>query len=588
MVQLLRDYSRALGPHRRRAVAIILAFTLAGLLEALALTMLIPLLGPATGTGDGGVARAAAALGVQAEGLQRLALLVFIAGGLGAAFCKFGADLTLLRLRAGVELSLRDRMTRALLGMDWPEFHRMRLGDITKSLVVEGFNTCYGLQLLIQALGALGVSTVLFTVAVVVSPGLTVFSVAFGGFAALAYRRQRKQVDEHSQGLSVATSAMSDDAESTFGSLKYVRTTGSVRSAAERASRAYADYAATYVLANRAQVLLRLLFEGGGIVFVAGVMGFSILSTGQLQAETIAFLALFYRLAPRLHAVQDQLLYARSYRPWFLSWENRMVSATAHPAEHVGTSIPTHDRSVHVQNVSVHFSAAPEPALQSVELQIGRGQTVAVVGESGSGKTTLLDTISGLVRPSAGQVLIDASDIAGIDLETWQRRLGVVTQETPLYSGTVLENIAWGDPDPDRELAEKCCRDAQAWTFVGRMESGLDTHVGERGGRLSGGERQRLGLARALYRRPWLLLLDEPTSALDAESEAAVLQALRRLKGTVTMVLVTHRIATASIADHIVVMDRGRIVERGDYPGLLLAQGRFRALAAAQGLAPPE
>jgi ATP-binding cassette subfamily B protein len=281
------------------------------------------------------------------------------------------------------------------------------------------------------------------------------------------------------------------------------------------------------------------------------------------------------------------MLQARTFRPWFLTWEQRYKTALSYREVHTGEIAPSLTQGLELRRVTVQFPGATHPALTEVNLRIERGATVAVVGESGSGKTTLLDLISGLVPASAGDLRLDGMDFGQVDREAWQGHLGVVTQDTPLYNASVLENVAWGDANADKARVESCLEAAHAAAFVQRLNQGLDTQVGERGGRLSGGERQRLGLARALYRRPWVLLLDEATSALDAESEAAVLGALRELKGSCTMLLVTHRLSAASIADDVIVLDAGRVVQRGTYAQLLADEsGRFAALATAQGLVP--
>ncbi|MFF4705488.1 ABC transporter ATP-binding protein [Streptomyces sp. NPDC001288] len=222
-------------------------------------------------------------------------------------------------------------------------------------------------------------------------------------------------------------------------------------------------------------------------------------------------------------------------------------------------------------------------AVADFTLDVAPGETVALVGASGAGKSTVLNLVIGFIRPTSGRLLLDGTDMSGLDLRTYRRFVSVVPQESILFDGTVRENVAYGmEDEADEQAVRAALRDANALEFVDELPLGLDTVVGERGARLSGGQRQRLAIARALIRDPRVLVLDEATSALDTRSEALVQQALTRLLHGRTTFVVAHRLSTVRGADRIVVMDDGRIREIGTHEELLHRGGAYSALHGGQ------
>ncbi|GLY92453.1 thiol reductant ABC exporter subunit CydD [Actinoallomurus iriomotensis] len=229
------------------------------------------------------------------------------------------------------------------------------------------------------------------------------------------------------------------------------------------------------------------------------------------------------------------------------------VVETPAPAGGTVTDVPDLTRAtIRLDGVTVGYDGRDAPALADLSLTVHPGETVALVGPSGAGKSTLLAVLLGFVRPDAGRVLVDWTDLAAFDPDTWRARIAWVPQRPYLFAGTVADNIRLGRPDATDEQVRRAASDANALEFVEALPDGFATRLGDDGAGLSAGQRQRVALARAFLRDAPLLLLDEPTSNLDAESEAAVAEAIRRAAAGRTVVLVAHRPALAALADRTV------------------------------------
>ncbi|MGH7505394.1 MAG: ABC transporter ATP-binding protein, partial [Longimicrobiales bacterium] len=232
---------------------------------------------------------------------------------------------------------------------------------------------------------------------------------------------------------------------------------------------------------------------------------------------------------------------------------------------------------------NVDFEYEPDtPVLRDVSFHAPAGTTTALVGPSGAGKSTLIGLVMAFARPQTGRIVVDGRELWTLKLREYRSQIGVVLQDNFLFDGTIRENIAFSRPDASEEEVREAGRIAHCDEFVSRFELGYDTVVGERGVKLSGGQRQRVAIARAILADPRILILDEATSSLDSESEAMIRDGLRSLRRGRTTFVIAHRLSTITSADQILVMDDGRIVERGSHPELMRVGGLYRRLYERQ------
>jgi subfamily B ATP-binding cassette protein MsbA len=248
-----------------------------------------------------------------------------------------------------------------------------------------------------------------------------------------------------------------------------------------------------------------------------------------------------------------------------------------------GRTTQMHPIEGHIRFEDVSFAYVPEkPVLHGVSFDAAPGTVTALVGSSGSGKSTIISLLCAFHNPGSGRVVVDDVDLATVNLDTYRSQLGVVLQESFLFDGTIQENVLFSRPEASEEEFLFACRTARVDEFAERFPEGYETIVGERGVKLSGGQKQRLSIARALLAQPRILILDEATSSLDSESEAMIQAGLQQLMQGRTTFVIAHRLSTIRRANQILVVEEGKIVERGNHDQLYALHGRYYDLYTRQ------
>lgn len=573
----------------RLAWATLAAFLLA-LLDMTAIVLMLPLVDLASGSAPttGLLGRVSQSFGDPDPrqltiGLTLVVVGLFVAKGLGAMYFSWW----LARFKAENRVRTSSAILRHFLTSPFTEISRRSSSELIRTMMdavaqVYGSVVYGGMQVVINALTLLAILAALTYAA----PLPTITLILYLGLASLFYLRVMKPRARRAGTASAAASAAAwKSALAALGGLKEIRIHGSeqvfVRRFSEASLRGVRPAQVSEFIGGAPRYVLEILFViGFGVLLVAtSASTASISGSGSVVGLLGMFVAAGFRTLPAATAIVGNISNVRFGLPYLdlVHAELAQVSTTTH-AEPLGHRLDFSDE-LSVEKLSFTYPDSTIPALKDISLKIVHGTSLALVGGSGSGKTTLVDTLLGLHRPSTGRVAVDGLCINS-DLRGWQANIGYVPQDVFLLDATLAENIAFDESrdelDEDRLIA--ALRDAQLADVVASLPHGIDTEIGERGARLSGGQRQRVGIARALYRKPRLLVLDEATSALDNEIEHQISSTISKLSGKITVVIVAHRLSTVRHADNIALLSDGQIEATGSFEQVRRSSERFDRL----------
>ena len=566
----MSTFRRLLGflrPYRRQVIGS-LVFAWA----AMGMTVLIPWL----------VGQAVDAIQSQdRDELMPLALAI-----VGAGILRLG--LTVIRrliagkVSLGVEFDLRERFYGHLQTLELGYFDGQQTGQLMSRGTVDlqgiRFFLGYGLIFLTQnALTILLASAVM----IAIEPWLALLALAPVPFVVISAMRFNRLSRPALQEVQQRIAELTADAEEGVSGIRVVKAFAREEHMLDRFRRSVARVFDQNVYSTRLRAFYSPLLgflPSLGLAAVLLVGGREVISGGLTLGEFAAFYTYVLMLTGPMRMLgmvlgMAQRAIASGNRLFeVLDREPRIASRPGAPP------LPPGPGLVELRGVSLAYDGA-EPALSDADLVVPPGRTVALVGPTGSGKTSLVALLARLYDPTAGSVMVDGVDVRDVDLRSLRSEIAFVADDSFLFSATIAENIAYARADASMEEIERAARRAQAHEFIERLPNGYETLVGERGLTLSGGQRQRIAIARALVADPRILILDDATSSVDARTEARIREGLREAMAGRTTFIVAHRLSTISLADEIVVVDEGRIVDRGTHDELMERCSLYREIA---------
>ena len=586
---------RLIIPYRGLLVLGLATTLLASLLDGFTLVLLVPLLKHLFGTAgqlrtgstqlEGLVDRLVEPLVAGLTPGQAAARLVvlLVAGLVLKNVFSYASTQVSVRAQEGLVRDLRTRLFNHLLTLDLGFFQRTRGGQLISGIIteVDQTKTVITASLLSLFQNLVVVAITLFILSQI-SLRLTLLTVAFVPILVVGLQGLLRRLRAHARARAHERGEITATASERLGAIRLIRSYGEetretahFRSQAER-------YRKRVIRTQRFSSLtspVTEVFSGFLVIMIIwagtkpGLVG---MSTPLAPEAIIVFLMAALKLTSPLKTIAS----FPAVMAVTLASAERVFDLLDQPANEVDRPddlVARFERDIVFDRVSFRYGDG-DLVLRDISFTLHKGRVVALVGPSGAGKTTLADLLPRFHDPTSGRILMDDVPLTRIGRRSLRALMGVVSQDTVLLNDTVRANIAYGSPGATAEQIEAAAEAANAAAFIATLPQGFNTVLGERGTRLSGGQRQRIAIARALLRDPPILILDEATSALDTESERLVQQAIERLMQDRTVLVIAHRLATVRDADEIVVLDAGRLVQRGSHEELLRASGLYRRL----------
>lgn len=478
---------------------------------------------------------------------------------------------------------LRKRLFKRITGSNWIFFTRSRSSDFAHALTNEIERISTGTGQFLTLVASLLVLTVYIIFALKLSGLITGLVFLVGIILLLLLKNRTQSAGSSGEKITSVTKNMYSAAIQHLDGMKTVKSFNMEEKNVHEFSDVADEVSGSYMNAIKNYADVKLLFDIGSVAILSLIVFILISFIRISTAELLILLFLFVRMIPRFSIIQRSYQYFINMLPAFASVMNleeecKKATENQNDLENIQFS-----EEIKFKNVSFYYNKEKGSfGIEGLNLDIGTGKTTAIVGLSGAGKSTVCDLVMGLMKPDKGQILIDGS-LRPENAPSWRKQIGYVAQDTFLFNDTVRNNLLFADPKASDEEILNALKLASAHEFVLKLPGGLDTLIGDRGVLLSGGEKQRLALARALLRKPSLLILDEATSNLDSKNEKKILDSIEKLHGDMTILMIAHRLSTIRSADIIYLIENGRLIESGKWNELIsLENGKFKAIFDAQ------
>ena len=488
-------------------------------------------------------------------------------------------------IRSAIINDMRTRMFKKILALPIGYFNDQKKGDIMSRLTNDLGEVESSIVNLLETIFREPVTILLFLIyMIILSPQLTLFLILFLPFSGLIIGRIGRSLKKQSTRVQEKLGSILSTIDETLGGIRIIKGFNAEKKQYKKFVTQNDELFIIKNKANRRRDLASPVSEVLGVTAIVCVLWFGgrlVLRNSFLDpGDFIAYIVIFSQVIQPLKSLSAAAYNIRKgsasvERIEHLINEDVSIKEIAHPVK-----MEAFTSNIEFRNVS--FSYEDKMILEDINLIIEKGKTIALVGSSGAGKSTLVDLVPRFHDVVKGELLIDGINIKEYSLESLRNQMGIVTQEAILFNDTIANNISLGMDDASPEQIEQAAKIANAHNFILQKENGYNTNIGERGNKLSGGEKQRATIARAVLKNPSILILDEATSSLDTESERLVQDAIYNLMSNRTSIVIAHRLSTIRHADEIVVLRKGRIVERGTHMSLMATESFYKKLVTMQ------
>lgn len=482
----------------------------------------------------------------------------------------------------GYTKQLRDSLYEKILRAEWSAIIEKKKSDLLNGFTMEINRVAAGAVFFMQLISKTLIAIVQIYIAFILSPFLTGMIIACGILMFWVLKGVLNKAKKLGSELHLMNRNLMSQITEHLNGFKEIKSCGLEESEIKNFKNLTAEMEKNMVEYTRANTLPDICYKIGAAVIVTLFFYFAINYLKLDTASLLVIIFIFAKLWPIFSSLQSGLQNIFTMIPSYISLKKAEKSFVEH-AEKIYASSKTElfknveiKNSIKFENISFSYSDRETGfKIENMNIEFNAKKINAIVGKSGSGKSTTADLLMGLLKPQCGKITADNSPVNETVMREWREIIGYVPQEPFLLNGTIRENFEKFVADVSEEEIYQALEMASAEKFVKELSNGIDTVVGDRGIRLSGGERQRIVLARALLRRPQILVLDEATSALDSENEAKIQSAIEGLRGKLTVVVIAHRLSTIQNADSIFVMENGKVAEQGSYQELLKKESGY-------------
>lgn len=500
-------------------------------------------------------------------------------------FFSYWAIYLMLYVRFHLIEDFRQKLYGKVLKLDIAYFSDQKRGDLLSRFTSDIYEVnAVGMQILEayfkDLLGVIFTLVFLFNI----HAQLTLFVLLFLPISGFLITRLGKNLKKNNVEVQQKGSDIISTLDESLSGIKIIKIFTAEKTMKARFKRIQAAYSSKVIAAERRREIASPFSEVSGIFVVCIIIiyGGKLVFQGEIGgSEFILFIGLFYNLINHIKGFSQSFFITRKGMASL-----QRLQEIQHQEVQIQTIPPIHSPAHFAQKLcleNVYFSYNDtQNVLENISFEVPKGKTIALVGSSGSGKSTIANLIPRFYDVTEGKILLDGINIQHIPVEEWREKIGLVSQESILFNDTVYHNIAFGKPSATPEEVKAAAQIAHAHDFISHLDKGYDTLIGDAGNKLSGGQKQRIAIARAILKDPEILILDEATSALDTESERLVQDALDKLMKNRTSIVIAHRLSTIIHADQILVMQKGKIIERGTHSQLLVENGLYARLNQLQ------